>query len=57
MFIESERFGNFDSEDVRIIDFPVGLPGFEEFRKFIILEIPQTKPLYWLQSVENKYIA
>ena len=57
MFIETERFGNFDSEDVRIIDFPVGLPGFEEFRKFIILEIPQTKPLYWLQSVENKYIA
>lgn len=57
MFIETERFGNFDSEDVRIIDFPVGLPGFEELKKFIILEISETKPLYWLQSAEDKYIA
>ncbi|MEL7608387.1 MAG: flagellar assembly protein FliW [Bacillota bacterium] len=57
MFIETERFGNFDLKDGRIIHFPLGIPGFEELHLFIILEISESRPLYWLQSVENKYIA
>ncbi|MFA5675339.1 MAG: flagellar assembly protein FliW [Christensenellales bacterium] len=57
MLIETDRFGSFDTKDSKLIDFPQGLPGFEELRQFIILEVPQTKPVYWLQSTENKYIA
>lgn len=57
MFIETERFGDFELKDSKVIDFPLGLPGFEELHKFIILEIGDTQPLYWLQSTENKYIA
>ncbi len=57
MLIETDRFGSFDTKDSKLIEFPQGLPGFEELRQFIILEVPQTKPVYWLQSTENKYIA
>ncbi len=57
MLIETARFGEFDLNDSKIIDFPNGIPGFEELHKFIILEINETKPLYWLQSTENKYIC
>lgn len=57
MLIETDRFGSFDTKDSKLIDFPQGLPGFEELHQFIILEVPQTKPVYWLQSTENKYIA
>ena len=57
MLIETERFGPFELKDSKVIDFPLGLPGFEELHKFIILEISETKPVYWLQSTENKYIA
>lgn len=57
MFIDTARFGNFDLKDSKIIEFPSGLPGFEELRDFIILEINETKPLYWLQSTQNKYIS
>lgn len=57
MIIETERFGSFDTKDNKIIDFPWGLPGFEELHKFIILEVSNTWPIYWLQSTENKYIA
>ncbi len=57
MFIETERFGNFELKDSKVIDFPLGIPGFEELHKFIILEIGETKPLYWLHSTENKYIS
>lgn len=57
MYIETERFGNIELGDKRILEFPLGLPGLEEMRKFIILEVDESKPLYWLQSTENKYIS
>ncbi len=57
MIIDTDRFGSFDTKDSKLIEFPLGIPGFEELRHFIILEIGQTKPIYWLQSTENKYIA
>lgn len=57
MMIETERFGSFDTNDNKIIEFPWGLPGFEDLRKFIIVEVSETRPIYWLQSAENKYIA
>lgn len=57
MIIETERFGDFDLQDSKVIEFTTGLPGFEELHSFIILKILDTKPIYWLQSTENKYIS
>ncbi len=57
MIVDTERFGFFDTKDNKIINFPWGLPGFEELHKFIILEVSDTKPIYWLQSTENRHIA
>ena len=57
MLIDTDRFGTFDTKDSKLIEFPQGLPGFEELHHFIILEVGQTKPIYWLQSTENQYVA
>jgi len=57
MIIETIRFGAFDTKDSKIINFPTGLPGFEDLHKFIILEINDTKPIYWLQSTEDENIS
>lgn len=57
MIIETERFGDFELDDCKVIQFPLGLPGFEELHEFIILKIEETKPIYWLQAVNSKYIA
>ncbi len=57
MLIDTDRFGTFDTKDSKLIEFPQGIPGFEDLHYFIILEVSQTKPIYWLQSTENKYIA
>lgn len=57
MIIETEKFGSFDTKDSKIINFPCGLPGFEELKKFIILDVNETKPIYWLQSTENRHIS
>ena len=56
MLIET-RFGTSETHEEKIINFPAGLPGFEELHRFIIIEASNTKPIYWLQSVENKDIA
>lgn len=57
MIIETEKFGSFDTKDSKTINFPSGLPGLEDFRDFIILEVGETKPIYWLQSIEDKHIS
>lgn len=56
MLIET-RFGTSETNESKIITFPSGLPGFEDLHRFIIVETGNTKPIYWLQSTENKYIA
>ncbi|MDL2289329.1 flagellar assembly protein FliW [Clostridia bacterium OttesenSCG-928-F22] len=57
MVVETERFGDIDLNDNKVIEFPAGLPGFEDLHKYILLETDETKPLYWLQSIEDKYIS
>jgi len=57
LIIETDKFGVVDIQDNRVIDFPTGLPGFEGLKRFIIMEIEETKPIYWLQSTEDKHIS
>ncbi len=57
MIIETERFGQIELQECRIIEFAHGLPGLEELHKYIILEVTESKPLYWLQSIESKHIC
>jgi len=56
MLIET-RFGTSETDKNKIISFKAGLPGFEDLHKFIIIEANNTRPIYWLQSIENKHIA
>jgi flagellar assembly factor FliW len=57
MRVETDRFGDFELDEKNKIKFPLGLPGFEELHEFIVLKILETRPIYWLQSIENKYIS
>lgn len=36
-----------------VIDFPAGLPGFEDQIAFLFLEQPHTRPLVFMQSLLN----
>lgn len=57
MIIDTERFGTIELDDVQVIEFPLGLPGFEELTRFIIMETEESRPIYWLQSTENAYVC
>jgi len=52
----TSRFGLISIKDEQCIDFPYGLPGFDQHRKFALLDSVQP-PYYWLQSLNNPDIA
>ncbi|WP_018988336.1 flagellar assembly protein FliW [Aromatoleum toluclasticum] len=54
MKIESQVFGSVDIPDDKVIEFPAGLPGFEECRNFALVhEDGSTASLFQLQSLDN----
>ncbi len=50
--IETAYFGRLAYDDSSVIEFPAGLPGFEDRRRFVPVELPEYRPLIFLQCVE-----
>jgi flagellar assembly factor FliW len=57
MLVKSTRFGEQDVEETKIIRIPVGMPGFVEAKRFVLLTPPKPGPFLWLQSVDNPDLA
>jgi flagellar assembly factor FliW len=51
--LHSTNFGKLTYEPDSIVEFPNGLPGFEERRRFLAVTFPHTQPLVFLQSLED----
>jgi flagellar assembly factor FliW len=52
MTFTTTHFGPISADESSAIEFPAGLPGFEECRRFIILQHPSEPALSFLQSLE-----
>lgn len=52
MVIQTLRFGEIDVPEEQIIEFPIGIPGFSEGKKFIPIQYREGSPLLFLQSVD-----
>lgn len=50
--IETAYFGRLAYEAESVIEFPAGLPGFEDRRRFVPVELAEYRPLVFLQCVE-----
>ena len=57
MKIVTLRFGELEIPDDKIIEFPKGLLGFEQFHKYVILQREDSEPFRWLQSLEDPNLA
>lgn len=60
MEIDSPRFGKLQVEESRIIEFPNGLAGFEDCRRFTLFhpELAEgTPPYFILQSLDDTAVA
>lgn len=57
MIINTKFFDEIEIQDKDIISFDSGLPGFEDIKKFVLLDADSHGMLKCLQSVEYKDIA
>ena len=58
MQLITKHFGTIEIEESGIIDFPDGIPGFENSKKFIVLgDGDESSPFKWLQSVDFPELA
>ena len=50
----SNKLGEFDFHQEKIIYFPFGIPGFDTFKRYIILTKKNIPYFYFLHSIEDK---
>ncbi len=53
----SKFYGEMEYEDKDIITFKKGIPGFNDLKKFILLNLPEYEPFKLLQSLEKDEIS
>jgi flagellar assembly factor FliW len=57
MNIETKFLGEVNIDENEIIQFPSGLPGFEEIKEFIILPLEKDSAFAILQSIKQQEIG
>lgn len=57
MNIETKFLGEVAIEEKEIIQFPNGLPGFEDIKEFVILPLEKESPFAILQAVKRQEIG
>lgn len=58
MLLNTKHFGQIEIDEKGIIDFPEGLPGFEDVKKFVLLSNTGDNYMFqWLQSVDKPDLA
>jgi len=51
--LETKNFGRIPCGPESELEFPCGLPGFEDRRRFVAVRFEESDPLIFLQSVED----
>jgi flagellar assembly factor FliW len=57
MKIETKFFGEIEVEERQVIYFKYGIPGLEDYKKYIMLDIEGKEDLKCIQSIEEKDVC
>jgi flagellar assembly factor FliW len=57
MEVQTSRFGTVEIAEDRVINFPKGLLGFQEQKRYCLLQPNDDACFFWLQSLENPDLA
>ncbi|HEY3315689.1 MAG TPA: flagellar assembly protein FliW [Bacillota bacterium] len=57
MLLNTQRFGQLEIDEGRILTFDEGLPGFEGLHQFVLLQPDEGAPFMWLQAAEDPQLA
>jgi flagellar assembly factor FliW len=55
--VDLPRFGSCTYNEADVFVFPWGLPGFDDLRAFIVLQLETQDQILWLQSLDDLSIA
>lgn len=55
--IQTTRFGELQVDKNDILSFPEGILGFEQLKKFFIVDPGDSTLILWLQSIDDKSVA
>ena len=50
---ETKYFDTISYDPDSVVEFPSGLPGFDQRRRFVALQFPDSQPLVFLQNLED----
>jgi flagellar assembly factor FliW len=53
MKIKSSQLGEIEIDETRVINFPGGIPGFENDREYSIFPIDGDGPFYYMHALKN----
>ncbi|MBM3316955.1 MAG: flagellar assembly protein FliW [Candidatus Eisenbacteria bacterium] len=57
MRIETRHWGIVEIPDDQVIHMPEGLLGFEDLRRFVLLDLEESRPFAWLLSADDPEIS
>ena len=57
MQVLTTRFGTVEVEESAVIRFVGPIVGFDTYRDFVVVAVPETVPISWLQSTEDPALA
>lgn len=57
MKLNTRMLGEIEVNGEELLQFPQGLPGFEELRSFVLLKTDDDIPFHFLQSVEEEEVS
>jgi flagellar assembly factor FliW len=57
MKFTNRQFGELEYDEKHVVEFQEGIIGFEEFRKFLIVNDADSEPFRWLVSLEDQDLS
>jgi flagellar assembly factor FliW len=57
VLVESEKLGEIEVDETKVLTFPHGLLGFDDMRRFALVDTHDSGLYYWLQSLDDPGLA
>jgi len=57
MQLDTVKFGQIEIDEGQTLRFVAPILGFAQFQSFVLLDLPATAPIRWLQSTESPELA
>lgn len=55
--VETTNFGIIEIDEEQLLDFPCGIPGFEDLTRWCLFHLEQNTELCWMQAVDEPSVA